>query len=313
MKWTYHNIPDQTGTVAIVTGANAGIGYETARQLALKGAHVVMASRNEERGLEAIEKILAENPRASVELGVLDLSSLISIRRFVKSFTGKHDRLDLLVNNAGVMVPPMSVTDEGFELQIGVNYLGHFALTGLLFPLIDETSGSRIVTVSSLAHRGGIIDLDNFRGEKHYSPWKAYEQSKLANLIFAIDLQRRLDAAGSRTKSLAAHPGWTKTDLQRHSGVTSLVTSLVGMEANQGALPTLRAATDFEASGGAYYGPNRFGETIGHPERAKVGNRAKDTEMARKLWAVAEEATGVRFLSSKSNVLRTAPRRAKAA
>ena len=305
--WTSDHILDQHNRTAVVTGANTGIGYETARALAKKGAHVVLACRNEEKGEDAARRIEAESPAGSVELMRLDLGSLDAVRAFAEAFGEKHDRLDLLVNNAGVMVPPFGTTEDGFELQFGVNVLGHFALTGLLLDRLASTSGSRVVTVSSLAHRQGEMDLGRIRGADFrdggnpdgaaYKPWRAYGQSKLGDLLFAIELQRRLSAAGHETISLAAHPGFTKTDLQRNSGASAFVGRLLGMEAERGALPTLYAATAPEAEPGGYYGPDGFYEMRGDPAPAKVMPQAQDEETARRLWETSEELTDVRYLS----------------
>jgi NAD(P)-dependent dehydrogenase (short-subunit alcohol dehydrogenase family) len=297
MTWKFDNIPDQTGRVAIVTGANAGIGFAAAEALARKGARVVLACRSRERGTAALEKIVAENPSGSVELQLLDLASMESVRAFAADFTANNDRLDLLINNAGVMIPPESKTEEGFELQIGVNFLGHFALTGLLFDLLDNTDDARIVTLSSLAHRGGRIDFDSWTGPKRYRPWRAYGQSKLACLMFTLELQRRLDQKGSSVLSLGAHPGGTKTDLQRHSGVINFFTKFIGMSADQGALPTLYAATEPTAEGGEYIGPNGFYEARGYPEKARIAGRARNEDIGERLWQTAEQLTGVSYLS----------------
>lgn len=307
MKWTLDQIPDQSGRVVIVTGANTGIGYETARPLALKGAKVILACRSREKGEVAARQIQAEidatpngetvghgdaNAGGSAAFGELDLSSLDSVRLFAEGFLAQHDRLDLLINNAGVMIPPESQTADGFELQIGVNYFGHFALTARLLPLLMQTPGSRVVTLSSLAARGGKIDFESFRGEKPYQPRREYCQSKLADLIFCFELQRRLNLAGSSTLSTAAHPGWTKTDLQRHSGFMEFLTSFLGMSPAQGALPTLHAAVA-EVEGGAYFGPGGFGEIRGHPKPAKIPEAAFDAEVGKRLWDAGVEATGV--------------------
>ena len=306
-SWNVNDIPNQQGRTSVVTGANTGIGYETARALAKKGAHVVLACRNREKGEEAAKRIEAESPAGSVELMLLDLASLDSVRRFAEAYTAKHDRLDLLINNAGVMVPPFGTTEDGFELQFGVNVLGHFALTGLLLDQITGTSGSRIVTVSSLAHRQGEMDFGRIQGDDfqdggapngaEYKPWRAYGQSKLGDLMFAIELQRRLTAAGHETISLAAHPGFTKTDLQRNSGISAFVGRFMGMEADRGALPTLYAATAPEAEPGGYYGPDGFYEMRGDPAPAKVMAKAKSEATARRLWETAEDLTDVRYLS----------------
>ena len=296
-KWAFEDIPDQTGRTAIVTGANAGIGFEAARALARKGARVILGCRSQERGAAAVQRTEADEPAGPVELSILDLSSLESVRGFASAFTASNDHLDLLINNAGVMMPPESKTADGFELQIGVNFLGHFALTGLLLDVLDRTPGSRVVTLSSIAHRGGRIDFDSFRGPENYKPWREYQQSKLACLMFGLELQRRLEASGSRVISLAAHPGGTKTDLQRHSGLLSFLTSFMGMGPEQGALPTLYAGTEPSARGGEYIGPHGIYEMRGYPTAAKIANRARDLNASKRLWDVAEECTGVSYLN----------------
>lgn len=301
-KWTTSDISDQTGRTAIVTGANTGIGYEAALALAAKGAHVVLACRSQSKGEEAVQKIESTQPSGGVELTLLDLSSLDSVRSFVEMFSASNDRLDLLINNAGVMMPPFGTTAEGFELQIGVNYIGHFALTGLLFEKLTNTSSSRVVTLSSLAHRNGKIDFSTFTGEDlrggaDYKPTIAYLQSKLADLMFAIELQRRLGDSGSAVISVAAHPGFTATDLQRHSGLWNRLISLWSNDPPQGALPTLYAATSADAEPGGYYGPDGIYEARGYPAPSKVMPRARDRQVAERLWSYAEDATGVRFLS----------------
>ncbi len=301
-KWTTVNIPDQTGRVAIVTGANTGIGYEAALALAEKGAHVVLACRSESKGREAADRIETAIPMGSVELMLLDLSSLDSVRQFAESFDSSYEKLDLLINNAGVMMPPFGTTVEGFESQIGVNFIGHFALTGLLFDKLTATPGSRIVTLSSLAHRIGRIDFSTFTGEDlqdgaKYKPTIAYLQSKLADLMFAIELHHRLTGSDSGTISLAAHPGFTATDLQRHSGLWNRLVGLWSNEPPQGALPTLFAATSLDTQPGGYYGPDGVYEARGYPAPSKVVPRARERQVAQRLWRYAEEATNVRFLS----------------
>jgi len=300
-KWTTSDIPDQTGRVAIVTGSNTGIGYETALALAKKGAHVVLACRSQAKGEKAASKIEASQLSGNVELMLLDLSSLDSVRAFAGAFNAAHDRLDILINNAGVMMPPFGTTQEGYELQIGVNYIGHFALTGLLLDKLTTTPHSRVVTISSLAHRNGKIDFETFTGEDlrdgaDYKPTIAYLQSKLADLMFAIELHRRLEESESGTISVAAHPGFTATDLQRHSGLWSRLVGFWSNDPPQGALPTLYAATSPDAEPGGYYGPDGIYEARGYPAPSKVIPRARDRQVAGRLWSYAEEATGVRFL-----------------
>lgn len=244
MKWTPENMPSQRGRVAIVTGANSGIGFETARQFAAKGAHVVLACRNAERGQAALDRLRSENLEGELELLLLDLADLSTVEAFASSFRRRHDCLDLLINNAGVMVPPFGRTKDGFETQFGANHLGHFALTAHLMGLILATPESRIVNVTSTAHWFGRMDFANLGAEKGYKPWPAYGQSKLANLLFTFELQRRLEALGSTTQVLAAHPGWTATELQRNASAASILNRYFAQAPEMGALPTLRAATD---------------------------------------------------------------------
>jgi NAD(P)-dependent dehydrogenase (short-subunit alcohol dehydrogenase family) len=294
--WTFENMPNQSGRNVIVTGANTGIGFETARMLALKGAQVTLACRNLDKGREALERILAEPADAAVSLEQLDLSDLRNIEGFAARFADQHERLDLLILNAGVMVPPESKTAQGFELQFGVNHLGHFALTGALLPLVQATEGSRVVVVSSTAATRGVMHFDDLQFEKRgYAPWQAYGQSKLANQLFTLELQRRLRAAGSSVLVTAAHPGWTATDLQRTSPVAKFLNRFMAMKPPQGALPTLRAATDPTAAGGDYYGPNGFLQMRGYPKRVNVVKRAKNSRDAARLWKISEELTGVRY------------------
>ncbi len=294
--WTFEDIPDQTGRTAIVTGANTGIGLETARMLALKGARVALACRSREKGELARERILKEKPDASVEVLALDLSDLESVAAFASDFAAAHERLDLLIDNAGVMVPPLGRTKQGFELQLGTNHLGHFALTARLLPLLERTPGSRVVVVSSAAQNAGRIDFEDMNWERRsYSPWRAYGQSKLANMMFALELARRLAARGSAVRVTAAHPGWTATDLQRTSGVARFFNPLLAMKAPDGALPTLRAATDPAAANGSYWGPSHFFELNGPPAPANVPARARDEAVAAKLFDVSENLAGVTF------------------
>jgi NAD(P)-dependent dehydrogenase (short-subunit alcohol dehydrogenase family) len=294
-EWTRDDIPDQTGRIAIVTGANTGIGYETARALAHEGADVTLACRSREKGEAAVARVAAEQPRGRVAFAALDLADLDSVRRFAVEFQESHDRLDLLLNNAGVMVPPESRTKQGFELQFGVNHLGHFALTGQLLDLLRATPAARVVAVSSTAHKMGTVNFDDLDfTTRGYDPWRAYGQSKLANLLFTFELQRRLEAEGADVIAVAAHPGWTGTDLQRHAWYVRLMNVVVAMSPAQGALPTLRAATDPDVRGGDYYGPHGFQEMRGYPVRVGTTEAAKSTEDAARLWKVSEELTGVR-------------------
>ena len=299
-KWTEAEIPDLGGRTAIVTGANTGLGLETARALAEKGATVVLAVRNLEKGRAAIERITARRPGARVSLQPLDLTSLDSVRRAASEIGAAHPRIDLLVNNAGVMYTPESRTADGFELQLGTNHLAHFALTGLLLPRLIEAKGSRVVSVSSIGHRiRSEIDLDDLAFEKGYSRVAAYGRSKLANLLFTYELQRRLAGAGAETSALAAHPGLSSTELLRNSPAILRFLEFplrpLAQSAAMGALPTLRAATDPAAAGGEYYGPGGFAEAWGHPVRVASSARSHDADLQRRLWKASEELTGVSF------------------
>ncbi|RMG33977.1 MAG: SDR family NAD(P)-dependent oxidoreductase [Methanobacteriota archaeon] len=303
-NWTQEKIPSQKGRVAIVTGASSGIGYETARILANKGAHVILAVRNPEKGERALERIKLQNANARVRVMVLDLANLASVREFAEEFKRRFERLDLLINNAGVMIPPYSKTADGFELQFGTNHLGHFALTGLLLDLLINTPGSRIVNVASMAHKYGNLNFDDLNWEKRpYKAWRAYGDSKLANLYFTYHLAEKLNAAGVDVKVTAAHPGWTATDLQRHSGVFQLGNKLFAQSAEMGALPTLRAATDPDARSGDYYGPDGFQEWRGYPVKVQSNQLSHDREIARRLWEVSEKLTGVKYTLSSEQPL----------
>jgi NAD(P)-dependent dehydrogenase (short-subunit alcohol dehydrogenase family) len=287
---------DQAGRVAIVTGANSGIGFETARNLACRGARVVMACRSQTRGQAAADRIREESPPGEVELELLDLSKLASVRSFAARFAERFDRLDLLINNAGVMAPPKTKTEDGFELQLATNHLGHFALTGLLLPMLLATTGSRVVVLASHMHRLAALDLDDLNFEHRiYSRWLAYGQSKLANLLFAQELHRRLSSAGATTIAVSAHPGWAATELQRNVGVTTIFNPLLAQDGRAGARPTLHAATAAEVHGGDYFGPRGFLGLTGRPTRARSNRRARDSTLARKLWERSEDLTGVRY------------------
>ena len=294
--WTAEKIEDQTGRLAIVTGANSGIGLEAARVLVQKGATVVLACRSEERGTKALDEIRANEFKGKVELELLDLSDLQSVKDFAERYKNKYDRLDLLINNAGVMMPPASKTKDGFELQFGVNHLGHFALTALLMDHLLKTPDSRVVTVSSGAHKFGEINFDDLQWEKRtYKKMASYGQSKLANLLFTYELQRRFEAAGIKIIATAAHPGWTGTDLQRNSGLFRALNPLFAMKPWQGALPTLRAAVDPDAKGGEYFGPHGITGMKGYPVLVDSNEASKNKDDALKLWEISEELTGVNF------------------
>ncbi|MCP4373271.1 MAG: SDR family NAD(P)-dependent oxidoreductase [Deltaproteobacteria bacterium] len=283
-----------TGKVALVTGANTGLGFETALALYQKGAKVIVACRNEEKGLEAIKRIEATANGGKLVYGHLDLSILNSVKEFAAKIIADERKLDLLINNAGVMIPPASKTVDGFEIQMGVNFVGHFALTGLLFDLLEATKGSRVVTLSSVAHRGAAIDIDNFKLEKSYNPWREYGQSKLADLILMLELYKRLRTKGCQLASLAAHPGFSKTDLQKNMD-KEMLNSIELMTAKEGAQPTLVASLSQEAKSGQYWGPDGPDETSGKPALAQIDPAALNEAVNAKLWDWAEQATGVYF------------------
>jgi NAD(P)-dependent dehydrogenase (short-subunit alcohol dehydrogenase family) len=296
-KWDSRNVPDQTGRVAIVTGASSGIGFETARVLTAKNATVIIAVRNLEKGQTALNKIKEAHPDADARVMELDLASLDSVRRFADEFQKNFSQLDLLINNAGVMMPPYSKTEDGFELQFGTNHLGHFALTGQLLDLILKTENSRIVTVSSGAHRYGQLDFEDLNWEKRkYKKIKAYGDSKLANLYFTFVLQEKLEKAGSKTIAVAAHPGWTGTDLQRHVGLLNFLNRFVSQDIDMGALPTLYAATAPDVQESDYYGPDGWKEMKGYPKKVVSNELSQNKDIAKKLWDVSEELTKVIFL-----------------
>jgi NAD(P)-dependent dehydrogenase (short-subunit alcohol dehydrogenase family) len=295
-KWTSDDVPDQHGRLAVVTGANTGLGFQTARVLAARGASVVLAVRDTEKGKHAAARIAATAPGADVMVQPLDLASLDSIRAAAGELRARHPRIDLLVNNAGVMFTPKQTTGDGFELQFGTNHLGHFALTGLLLEQMLPLPGSRVVTVSSLAHRiRARINFDDLQSERSYSRVAAYSQSKLANLLFTYELQRRLSGAGT-TIAVAAHPGLANTELTRNSpAIAATIARLFSQKAAMGALPTLRAATDPSVLGGQYYGPGGFFGARGYPKLAESSGQSHDTAIQRRLWTVSEELTGVTF------------------
>ena len=292
-RWTAADIPDQTGRTFIVTGANSGLGLETARQLAAKGADVIMTARSEAKGRAAAASIGGSN----LDLRLLDLSDLDSVRAFAEGV----EHVDVLVNNAGIMMPPRSLTKQGFELQFGTNHLGHFALTGLLFDRLRKGQDARIVTVSSSLHRSGSIHFDDLTGERKYSPTGFYSQSKFANVLFGLELDRRLRAAGLPLRSLLAHPGYSSTNLQS-SGPTGIVKQLMkvsnvimAQSVEMGALDQLYAATAPGAESGQFIGPDRLSESRGHPKVVQPVKSAQDPETARRLWDLSEDLTGVRF------------------
>ncbi len=294
--WNESDIQGLSEMVAIVTGANSGIGYETARVLAVKGASVIMACRSMEKGEEAASMVRLAHPEVQIEVMNLDLSDLASVREFAGSFKSKYSSLDILCNNAGVMMIPERIeTADGFEMQFGTNHLGHFALTRLLFDMLRNTPGARIVTVSSIVHRFGNVDFENLNAEKSYNPSNAYSLSKLANLLFTNEMQRRLEGAGIQMLAAAAHPGWTGTNLQRHAPFFRFMNRFVSQKPEMGALPTLYAATVPDVKGGDYFGPGRLMEMRGYPKKVKSSDDSHDEELAIKLWEASENLTGIHY------------------
>ncbi|MDN4517574.1 SDR family NAD(P)-dependent oxidoreductase [Mycolicibacterium austroafricanum] len=300
-KWTAADVPDQSGRVAVVTGANSGIGYEAAAVLAGRGARVVVAVRNLDKGRQAVGRIRQLHPGADVMLQELDLSSLASVRAAADDLRAAHPRIDLLINNAGVMYPPKQTTSDGFELQFGTNHLGHFALTGLLLDRLLPVEGSRVVSVASIAHNiQADIHFDDLQWERSYNRVAAYGQSKLANLMFTYTLARRLAAKGAPTIAVAAHPGISNTELMRHIPGSQLpgFAWLAGLVTNSpavGSLATLRAATDPGVRGGQYYGPSGVRELVGHPVLVQSNRKSHDVDVQERLWTVSEELTGVSY------------------
>ncbi|OBF31581.1 short-chain dehydrogenase [Mycobacterium sp. ACS1612] len=301
-KWTAADVPDQSDRVAIVTGANTGIGYAAAAVLAGKGAHTVLAVRNLDKGNDAANRIRAAHPNAVVTVAELDLTSLDSIRKAADQLRADFPRIDLLINNAGVMYTEKATTKDGFELQFGTNHLGHFAFTGQLLDNLLPVEGSRVVTVSSVGHRiRAKIHFDDLNLDRNYNRVVAYGQSKLANLLFTYELARRLTAKGTPTVALAAHPGAADTDLLRNmpTGIRQVSqffwSNFIAQGPEMGAEPTLRAATDPSARNGQYYGPGGFGEQRGHPKVVASSAQSHDEDVQRRLWTVSEELTGVTF------------------
>jgi len=301
--FTAADIPDQSGKTAIVTGATGGLGYETARLLAGAGATVILAGRNADKGADALRRLRSLQPKADIAFELIDLGSLASIADFSGRMNGRLDRLEILVNNAGVMSPPQrQTTTDGFELQFGTNYLSHFALTGHLLALLRQTANARVISLGSVAARAGQIDLTDLQSQARYRPMTAYSQSKLACVMFALEFERRSVAGNWGVSSLAAHPGVSRTDLLHNapgrwsaSGLARSLLWFVFQPAAQGALPTLYAATAPTARGSDYYGPARLGETRGEVAPAQIPAKAKDADIARRLWTASEQLTGVTF------------------
>ena len=306
MSFDTQDIPDQSGKIIVITGANGGIGFEAARMLAGKNARVVLACRDEKRMADAAARLVAEVPTAQIDQLVLDLSSLASVRAAAQKLAAMHPRIDVLINNAGVMAIPMRTTADGFEMQVGTNHFGHFAFTGLVLPLLHGEG--RVVTVSSIMHKFGKIDFDAFPVPAKYSPRNAYSMSKLANLLFMYELDRKLQAAGAQTRSVACHPGYSATGLQavgptmsgsKLSGwMMNVGNNVFAQSAHMGALPTVYAATAPDVNGGEYFGPKSWFETRGYPEKVSSNAASRDVAVAKKLWEVSEQATGVPFAFS---------------
>ena len=296
--WTTEEMQNQKGRTVIITGGNTGIGFETALALYQAGANIIVACRDRNKAEKAIAEIKNRKGNGSLTIGIIDLASLRSVKEFAERFIKENKALHLLINNAGVATPPISKTREGYELQFGVNFLGHFALTGFLYPLLLATPGSRIITLSSNGYQNALIDFDNLKSEKSYDALREYRQSKLANLIFSIELHRRINAKGQKVLSLAAQPGANKTQLTRHLTNEEIEIGIkrLGefMEPWQGALPTLFAATSNKALGGTMYEPEEGG-LRGYPVKATIQENAMNEDVAKRLWNFAEYATGIYY------------------
>lgn len=301
-NWSADNIPSQQGKTILITGANSGLGLEASKVLSQKGAQVIMAVRNLQKGKEAVETIKKENPNAKLDLMILDLADFDAIRKFSDEFHAKYSQLHVLINNAGVMSPPnRELTKQGFEVQFGANHLGHFFLTGLLLDILKNTSNARIAVQSSGVHKlkqyGADIFFDDLNFEKSYNKDYAYGQSKLANLLFTYELDRKLKAHNIPIIIAAGHPGYTKTNLVRHSGffVQAIITNLLAQSVEMGTLPILRAATDTNVKGGEYFGPTKMGEMRGYPELVKSSDKSYDEQIAKRLWEISEKMTGFTY------------------
>lgn len=302
-KWTTNNIPDLRGKVILVTGGNSGLGFESVKACVEKDAEVILACRNIQKGETAKSEIVKTYPKANIQVMELDLMDLSSIKDFASSFNAKYNRLDVLLNNAGIMMTPYSMTKDGFESQLGTNHLGHFALTGQLFDIIQKTPESRIVNISSLAHKGGTFDFEDllYSNGSSYDPMKAYRRSKMANLLFTYELQRKLAATQSDTIAVAAHPGVSMTNLANHLKgsfmfkIFELIGGFISHDPAKGALPGIRASIDPTVHGGEYYGPDGMMEMKGNPVKVASNKASHNQEDARKLWEVSEQMTGVKF------------------
>ncbi|MFT4740916.1 MAG: NAD(P)-dependent dehydrogenase (short-subunit alcohol dehydrogenase family) [Algoriphagus sp.] len=295
-NWSNKDIPNQKDRTIIITGASSGLGKEAAKVLSSKNATVILAVRNVQKAETVAEEIRSDFPNAKLDIRSLDLGSLDSVKAFSKGILSDYNNLDVLINNAGVMMCPYSKTKDGFEIQMGTNHLGHFALTGLLMPLLERTKDSRVVATSSIAHKTGRINLDDLNWEsRKYNTTKAYSDSKLANLYFIYELQARLKGKENAPIITASHPGWTKTELDRHSGLASFIGNIIAQTPKMGTLPTLRAATDIHVKSGDYYGPEGFMEMRGYPVKVDANKLAQDKGIANKLWNLSEQLTGVNY------------------
>ena len=302
-KWTTDNIPDLTGKVFIVTGGNSGLGYESVKAFAEKGAEVILACRNVEKGELAKSEIVKSDSTSNIKVMELDLMELSSIREFTSSFKSNYDQLDVLLNNAGIMMTPYQLTKDGFESQFGTNHLGHFTLTGLLLDIIQKTPAARVINISSLAHKGGTFDFEDFlyNNGRSYDPMKAYRRSKMANLLFTYELQRKLVAVQSDTIAVAAHPGVSMTNLANHLKgsfmfkIFELIGGFISHDPAKGALPGIRASVDPNVQGGEYYGPDGMMEMKGNPVKVASNKASHDLDDAKKLWEVSEKMTGIKF------------------
>ncbi len=302
-KWSFENIPSLNDKIMIVTGGNSGLGYESVKAFSQKGAKVILACRNTEKGNAAREEIYKSIGKRDIEVMKLDLANLVSVNEFAMEFSAKYHKLEVLLNNAGIMSTPYGLTKDGFEQQMGVNHMGHFALTGFLFDILKNSPGARVVNVSSNAHKKGEMDFDNllFTNGVDYDPWRAYRRSKLANLLFTYELQRRAQMHKLNLSAMAAHPGGSETNLARHlSGklmfkIFMPLAKLIIQSAAQGALPQLRAATDPNAQGGDFYGPDGWKEIKGYPVKVESAAQAYNEADAKRLWETSEKLTGVQI------------------
>ncbi len=294
-RWTSDNIPDMSGKIVLITGANSGLGFEASRELALKGATVIMACRSVSKGEEAARKITDALSTVETVVMQIDCASLASVRTFAEEFKKRYDHLDILLNNAGVMAPPFSTTEDGFELQIGVNHFASFALTGLLLGHLLQSHSARIVSVSSFAHTMGTINFDDINWRNKYSKWPAYGQSKLANLYLTYELDRRLKGMNARAIAVAAHPGYSRTNLQRHTGLFSFLNHFMAQTSQMGVLPILYAATEWKVGGGQFIGPDGFMEMRGYPKKTNSSKISYDLAISKRFWELSEELTGVKY------------------